>query len=124
MHPTAAAQVAVEGYDVVAYFTAGRATPGSADHSVRWHGRDWHFASTEHARMFRNNPERYAPAYAGHCAWAMSQGRLSQGRPQFWAIHDDRLFMNCNARVHEQWMANRAALIERADREWARRNPR
>lgn len=111
--------LAVEGYDVVAYFTEGEATPGSPEHTVTWRGAVWRFASAEHRRRFREDPRRYAPAYDGHCAWMMAQSRRADGRPQHWAIHDGRLFMNCNARVHERWLADRDALVEAADREWA-----
>lgn len=114
-------RLAVEGYDVVAYFTEGEATPGSPEHTATWQGAVWRFASARHRRMFRADPERYAPAYRGHCAWAMSQGRLADGRPQYWAIHEGRLYMNCNAEVHARWLDRREALIEAADREWARR---
>lgn len=114
-------RLAVEGYDVVAYFTEGEATPGSPEHTVTWQGAVWRFASARHRRMFRADPQRYVPAYRGHCAWAMSQGRLADGRPQYWAIHEGRLYMNCNAEVHARWLDRREALIEAADREWARR---
>lgn len=113
--------LAVDGYDVVAYFTRGEAVRGSAAHTAAWQGREWRFANARHRRLFRAHPERYAPAYEGHCAWAMSQGRLADGRAQFWAIHEGRLFFNCNAEVHERWLENREALIEAADREWTRR---
>ena len=113
--------LAAEGHDVVAYFTEGEAIEGSATHAATWDGRRWHFASAAHRRSFLEAPERYAPAYEGHCAWAMSQGRLSQGRPQHWAIHEGRLFFNCNAEVHARWLQDRDRLIEIADGEWAER---
>lgn len=112
---------AAEGHDVVAYFTEGAAVKGSTSHTVVRNGREWRFASAEHRRMFLEEPERYIPAYDGHCAWALSQGRLSQGRAQYWAIHDGRLFFNCNAEVHARWLEDRERLIEIADREWAQR---
>ena len=106
------------GYDVVAYHTDNAAVEGSADRSVRWAGREWRFASAEHRRMFELRPGQFAPAYDGHCAWAMSQGRLARGRPQYWAVHEGRLFLNCNAEVHQRWLEDRDRLIEQADREW------
>ena len=115
-------RLAAEGYDVVAYFSEGEAVPGSAAHTLDWDGREWRFASEAHRRMFRADPDRYAPAYDGHCAWALSQGRLAQGRPQHWAIHGGRLFFNCNAEVHERWLDERERRIEAADREWAERS--
>ena len=110
-----------EGFDVVAYFTEDKAVRGSSEHRVNWDGRVWHFASAEHRRRFQADPERYAPTYDGHCAWAMSQGRLANGRPQHWAIHDGRLFFNCNAEVHARWLKDPETLIRRADRVWEAR---
>lgn len=110
-----------EGYDVVAYFTEEKAVTGESAHTVRWNGREWRFASAEHRRMFRADPGRYAPEYDGHCAWMLSQGRLSRGRPQHWAIHEGHLFLNCNAEVHERWLQDRERLIGIADREWSKR---
>lgn len=116
------ASLGAEGYDVVAYFTDSEAVRGSTAHTVDWDGREWRFASAEHRGMFRADPERYAPAYDGYCAWMLSRGRLARGRPQHWAIHDGRLFLNCNAEVHARWLEDRERLIEIADREWAQRN--
>lgn len=110
-----------EGYDVVAYFTEGEATEGSPMRTAAWNGRQWQFASDEHRRMFHTEPERYTPAYDGYCAWMLSRGRLARGRPQHWAIHQGRLFFNCNAEVHERWLQDRERLIGIADREWEKR---
>lgn len=110
-----------EGYDVVAYFTEGEAMEGSPAYSVTWDDREWRFISAEHRRRFREEPERYTPAYDGHCAWMLSRGRLARGRAQHWAIHEGRLFFNCNAEVHERWLQDRERLVELADREWAER---
>lgn len=116
-----AAALGAGGYDVVAYFTAGEATKGSRARTATHEGREWRFARAEHRRMFLEEPERYTPAYEGHCAWSMSEGRLAQGRPQHWAIHDGRLFLNCNAEIHARWLEDRERRIELADREWAQR---
>lgn len=110
---------AVRGHDVVAYFTRGEAVPGAVEYSTRWRGAEWRFASADHRARFRANPERYAPAYNGFCAWAMSEDRLAPGEPAYWDIHDGRLYLNCNQRAQDNWQADRERLRERADRNWA-----
>ena len=60
--------VAIKGYDPVAYFTEGKAMEGSEDHALKWLGANWHFASNEHKEMFAATPTAYAPQYGGHCA--------------------------------------------------------
>lgn len=110
--------VAAYGHDVVAYYTEGRAIEGSAAYSHRWRGARWHFATPEHRDLFAGNPERYAPAFGGWCAWAMSEGRLVAGDPEYWAIHDDRLYFNCNQAAQDNWDADRDGNIERAAEHW------
>jgi YHS domain-containing protein len=110
---------AVRGHDMVAYHTRGEAVPGSAEYSTRWRGAEWRFASAEHRQRFEADPERYAPAYNGFCAWAMSEDRLVPGEPEYWEIHAGRLFLNCNQRAQDTWEAERDTRMERADRNWA-----
>lgn len=58
--------VAILGYDTVAYFTEKRAVKGSEAHSHRWQGAVWHFASAGNRDLFAANPRRYAPQYGGY----------------------------------------------------------
>ena len=48
--------VAIKGYDPVAYFTEHRAMKGSPAYSHRWLGATWHFASAEHRDLFAAEP--------------------------------------------------------------------
>lgn len=110
--------VAVGGHDVVAYFTAGEPVEGSREHSLEWRGAEWRFASAEHKETFQADPERYAPAYGGYCAWAVAQGKTAAGRPQHWAIHDGRLYLNYSRRIQERWDADREGHIRAAREHW------
>jgi len=58
--------VAVKGYDVVAYFTAGESVEGSSEISFDWNGAKWWFSKREHLELFQGDPERYAPRYGGY----------------------------------------------------------
>jgi YHS domain-containing protein len=58
--------VAVDGYDVVAYFTLGRATKGDSDFSYKWQGANWRFANAAHLEAFKADPAKYAPQYGGY----------------------------------------------------------
>jgi len=59
------------GNDAVAYFTAGRAVPGSSQIKAEHRGLTYRFASAENRRQFITNPERYAPQFGGFCALSM-----------------------------------------------------
>jgi YHS domain-containing protein len=58
--------VALDGYDVVAYFTDGKPTKGDSDFSTEWKGAEWRFANAAHLEAFKTDPEKYAPQYGGY----------------------------------------------------------
>jgi YHS domain-containing protein len=110
--------VAVKGADVVAYFTQGRFVEGGKEFSLKWNGAEWRFASAEHLRLFRENPEKYAPRYGGYCAYAMAEGSTADIEPEAWAIVDGRLYLLCNMSVREIWLKDPRGYIKQADRNW------
>ena len=115
------AGVAIGGYDAVAYHREGRAVAGSAGFAYRWRGAEWRFASAAARDAFAADPEAFAPAYGGWCAFAMSEDRLAAGDPAVWRVVGGRLFLNCSAAAQRRWEADLAANIARGDANWARR---
>jgi YHS domain-containing protein len=112
------AGLAIRGYDPTAYFTAGRAVQGAPEYEYRWSGATWRFASAEARARFAANPEAFAPAYGGYCAWAVSQNYVAPGDPNFWRIVDGRLYLNFNARAKELWERDVAGAIARGNANW------
>jgi hypothetical protein len=112
--------VAIGGHDPVAFFSEGRAVPGTEAFEHRWNGAIWRFASAQARDRFAADPEAFAPSYGGWCAWAMSEDRLARGDPLVWRIVGGRLFFNCSAQAQGRWEADDAA-IARGDANWARR---
>jgi hypothetical protein len=64
-------RLAIGGYDTVAYFTVGKAVPGSLEYQTIWHDARWQFANKADLDLFVANPDKYAAQYDGHCAWAL-----------------------------------------------------
>lgn len=110
--------VAIEGYDPVAYFDMGKPMKGSMKHSYNWMGVDWHFTSNEHMMMFKENPQKYAPQYGGHCAFAASKGYVASVDPEAWTIHDGKLYLNHNESVSMKFHENMEQKIMKADMNW------
>ena len=108
---------AIGGFDTVAYFDSGRAIEGKMDHAVDHAGASWLFSTEQHANAFKAAPERYVPAYLGHCAFATSLGKTEPGDPRRWAIRGGRLFLNSNAVAHQLWKLI-PGRITAADRKW------
>ncbi len=89
--------VAIEGYDPVAYFTEKRAVKGSDEFSINWLGADWNFSSERHKRLFSKNPIKYAPQFGGHCADGIAYGNFTSNiDPTAWRIIDGKLYLNAD----------------------------
>jgi YHS domain-containing protein len=113
-----ASNVAISGYDPVAYFTAHRPVEGSNAHKTTYQGAEFHFASEANRAAFAANPTRYAPQFGGYCAWAVSQGYTAGIDPTAWAIVDGKLYLNYNQSVQARWQGDRANNIIAANRNW------
>lgn len=110
--------VALSGYDTVAYFTQGRPVEGDARFKVNYKGAEFHFASAANLAKFKANPAAYAPQYGGYCAWAVSQGYTASGDPKVWKIVNNKLYLNYNAEVGQKWSKNIPGFIAAGDRNW------
>ncbi len=108
--------LAVEGYDTVAYFTEGKAVEGDREYQTEWMGANWRFASEEHLALFLENPEKYAPQYGGYCAYAVSNDDLAGIDPEQFHIHEGKLYLNYNARIQQEWLPDKIERIEAADK--------
>lgn len=109
--------MAVGGYDVVS-FHQGNPIKGETKLVTSWRGADWHFANQANLDSFLKEPEKYAPAYGGHCAWAIANGKLAKGSPKNWTLKDGRLFLNFNDKIQNRWNADQAGFITKADAMW------
>lgn len=122
--------VAIKGYDPVAYFTEQQAVKGSQNLSYDWFGARWIFSSEQHKTMFSKNPVKFAPQYGGHCADGVAYGDLTRNiDPQAWRIIDGKLYLNYDqgaaAEIEEidgqleksqqNWPAIRARLLDKTN---------
>lgn len=118
---------ALSGYDPVAYHTLEQrpvgapqpqAVPGKASITAEWNGAKWAFASEANRAAFLANPEKYAPAYDGHCAYGLAKGGKVPGNPNLWRIVDGRLYLNINPAVVGLWEADIPGYVQTADQNW------
>ena len=110
--------IAVNGYDVVGYFADNTHVEGQPEINLNWMGAIWQFASAENQSLFSANPERYAPQYGGHCAYAASKGALASSVPEAWTIVDGKLYLNYSLGVRDLWRQDIAGNIALADDFW------
>ena len=110
--------IAIRGYNPVAYFQEGAARQGSASFEYVWNDVTWHFASPENLERFQGDPERYAPQFGGYCAWAASQGYVADIDPDAWTVHEGRLYLNFSSGIRRRFMRDIEDNIEAAERNW------
>lgn len=110
--------LAIRGYDTVAYFTDNQAIKGNRQYSVEWQGATWRFVSNEHKTMFLESPEKYAPQYGGYCAYAVAKNDTASIDPTQFLVRDGKLYLNYDNKVQEKWLANLDEFIEQADKNW------
>lgn len=118
--------VAIKGYDRVAYFTEQRAVKGSEEISYTWLGTDWNFSSEKHKKLFSKSPVKYAPQYGGFCADGVAYGEFTTNiDPQAWRIIEGKLYLNYDpgsaaeleevegqmAKIEKNWPEVRARII-------------
>ncbi len=111
--------VAIHGYDTVAYFTEGKPTQGKDEFEQVWEDARWQFASATNRELFKANPERYAPQFGGYCAGGLAVGEYADGDPKLFTIVDDKLYFIKNEHFLERWSEAPEAHIEFAEYNWA-----
>lgn len=118
VHTGLLSNVAVGGYDPVAYFTQGHPVRGVAQFKTTHQGYEYRFASAANLAAFRASPARYLPQYGGYCAWAVAQGYTAPGDPRAWRIVDGRLYLNYNAEIQQRWETDIQGNVSRANGHW------
>jgi hypothetical protein len=115
---TSRGNLALRGYDAVAYWSDGKPTAGSTGFEYRWKNAVWRFATAEHRDQFAKEPERYAPEFGGYCAYAVSLGHTADGDPSAWRIVDGHLYLNYSAEVKRLWERDVPGNITKGRQNW------
>ena len=110
--------VAIKGYDTVAYFTEQKAVKGKDSISHSWLGAQWQCSNQQHKRLFVENPARYAPQYGGFCADGVAYGTTTTNiDPQAWRIIDGKLYLNYNESAAVE-IEELEGQVDKADKNW------
>src|SRR5512146_2469075 len=113
-----ASGIAVGGYDTVAFFTDGKATPGDPGVSSAYKGATYLFASRAHKSLFDANPEKYVPQFGGFCAYGAALGALFPVDISTWQIRDGKLYLNLNPDILKEFNKDPKGFIAKAEKNW------
>lgn len=110
--------VAMDGFDVVAYFDAAPAK-GDGSHSFSYKGKTWLFSSADNAAAFAADPAAFEPQHNGWCSYAVSEGYGAEvDFVDGWSVLDGKLYLNWDAATRDAFIAGQSARIGRAERNW------
>ena len=110
--------VAIQGYDVVAYFESNIAIEGKSEINAKYNEATYFFSSEKNKELFLKNSEKYAPQFGGYCAYGVSENHTSPTDPRAFTIVDEKLYLNYNLKVKELWSKDRESRILRANENW------
>ncbi|MBB1486091.1 YHS domain-containing (seleno)protein [Oceanospirillum sediminis] len=111
--------VAIHGYDPVAYFTSNQAVEGTPEYTANHDGAIYHFSSAENRDRFKADPGHYAPQFGGYCAMGVALNKKFDIDPQAFRIVDNKLYLNLNKDVQKRWLTDTSGHIKSADRIWS-----
>lgn len=110
--------VALSGNDPVAYFTVKAPVKGQVQLRAKYQDAVYLFSNEENRAAFIAEPSKYAPQYGGYCAYAASLGKKAPSDPTQWTVVDNKLYLNYDARIQKQWLADVPSFIKKADSKW------
>ncbi|WP_297737137.1 YHS domain-containing (seleno)protein [uncultured Maricaulis sp.] len=108
----------VGGYDVVSYHINDRPLEGLETITATYNDATWYFATEANRDLFLADPERYAPAYDGHCAYALADDRKVRSDPLAYRIVDGVLYMNFSPSIQERWERDIPGYLEQSEANW------
>ena len=111
-------RLVLKGYDPVAYFTDDKPVEGKPEYEAVYDRARYRFASAQHLDLFKSDPDRYAPQYAGSCASAMARGLKIEAEPENWLIVDGKLFVFAGPGAVDRMRANPAEMIVKGRENW------
>ncbi len=114
--------IAIQGYDPVSYFNAGKAVEGKKEFGWNYQGVPYYFSSLANRDLFIKNPSNFEPQYGGWCAYAMGKsGEKVEIDPETFKIVNGKLYLFYNAYFTNTlplWNADEPNLKTRADQNW------
>jgi hypothetical protein len=114
--------LAVQGYDVVSYFTEKKAVKGSPLNAIIFQGIKYQFSTVANKEEFKKNPAKFEPQYGGWCAFAMgASGEKVEIDPGTFKIADGKLYLFYNRLFNNtlpKWNKDEANLKLKADVNW------
>lgn len=113
-----ASGVAIQGYDPVAFFSAGKPVKGDAKFVSKRDGAIYFFASKEHKELFNADPAKYEPEFGGYCAYGVSRNKLAEIDVDAFQIVNGKLLLQYSKGVRDDFNKDQAGNLAKAKANW------
>lgn len=110
--------IALNGYDTVAYYIDKKATIGAEKYQVEWAGSTWYFSNIKNRDTFTAKPTNYAPQYGGYDPVGVSDGYTNPTNPEVYTVLAGRLYLHYSEEFKDYWNENRGTTMVLADSNW------
>ena len=110
--------LAIEGYDVLAYFIDARPELGLPDFEAAQGGAVWRFRNEGNRDSFVAHPEVYGPQFGGYDPVDLARGITVAGSPMFWIVSGDRLYLFGHEDARDAFAVNPAPYLKEAKARW------
>lgn len=110
--------IAISGYDTVAYFTKNMPVAGSDQFTATYKNTIYKFSSAQNRDVFRANPEKFAPQFGGYCAMGVAMEKKLNVDPMAWRVVDGKLYLNLNKDVQTKWASDIPGHLATAKENW------
>ncbi len=114
--------VAIQGYDPVAYFAIGKAIKGNTDILAIVEGVTYNFSNPSNKILFLKDFKKYEPQYGGWCAYAMGySGEKVEIDPNTFKILNGKLYLFYHSWTNNtlnKWNKDEFNLKSKANKNW------
>lgn len=110
--------VILAGHDTVAYHTEAKPVLGNAEITAVFNNAIYRFSSEKNRDLFVANPEKYAPAYGGYCAFGAAVGKKFLVDGKAFEVVDGQLYVNKNLNVYQTWKKDKSGNIKKSEANW------
>jgi len=110
--------IAIGGFDPVAYFIDGVASPGKGDFEASFAGAVWRFRNEGNRGAFVADPDVYMPRFGGYDPIGVARGVAVPGDPRLWLLTGGRLYLFFTADARDLFAGDAERVIAVADRTW------
>ncbi|MBY0613477.1 MAG: tat pathway signal sequence domain protein [Beijerinckiaceae bacterium] len=110
--------IALKGFDPVAYFVDKRPRKGDPEITSRHQGVVYEFVDKDHKDIFDKDPAKYVPIFAGFCAFGVWEGLKIDIDPHAYAINEGKLAVFFSEEARDIYQGDLANKSREAQAKW------